>query len=54
MVAYIGSVLIDVCMSHCSEVESTSEHCDTHTSARTLPYVQPHHHRFNHTLMNHN
>jgi hypothetical protein len=35
--AYIGSVLADVCTSHCSGIESTPEQCDIHTSASVRP-----------------
>ena len=35
MSAYIGSVLVDVRMLHCSG--STPEECNIHTSTRTLP-----------------
>jgi hypothetical protein len=34
MATYIGRVLVDVCMWHCSE--STAEQCDIHTPTRTL------------------
>jgi hypothetical protein len=59
--AYIGSVLVEVCMSHCWCVyvalfgSRLLPNSATYTHQQGLyQYMQPHHHWFNHTLMNHN
>jgi hypothetical protein len=50
---YIGHVLVDVCMSHCSGVVYSRTVQHTHQQGHNQ-YMQPHQHWFNHTLMNHN
>ena len=57
VVIWLHVLVLSLLMCVCRTVRkwtTTPEQCDIHTQQGHYQYMHPHHHRFNHTLMNHN